>query len=85
MKVYVVGGDINYTNFIEGVELVDNLEDAQLVVFTGGADVSPSLYGCKKYPTTCCYAKRDKEEKITFDKINPKTQVCLGICRGLIN
>ena len=34
MKIYVVGGDDNYVNFIENVQLVDKLEDAQLVVFT---------------------------------------------------
>ena len=36
MKIYVVGGADNYVNFIEYVQLVDKLVDAQLVVFTGG-------------------------------------------------
>lgn len=47
MKIYVVGGADNYVNFIENVQLVEKLEDAQLVVFTGGEDVTPSLYGWK--------------------------------------
>lgn len=82
MKIYVVGGADNYVNFIENVQLVDKLEDAQLVVFTGGEDVTPSLYGCKKHRTTYSNLKRDQAEQAIFNKIDPKKQVCLGICRG---
>ena len=82
MKVYVVGGANNYVNFIENAELVDKLEDAQLVVFTGGEDVSPSLYGCRKHPKTYNNPKRDREEQSIFKKINPHKQVVYGCCRG---
>lgn len=82
MKIYVVGGNLHYANFIENAEIVSNLEDAQLIIFTGGEDVSPSMYNCKKHPKTYCNPARDKKEKSIFDKINPKTQVCVGICRG---
>lgn len=82
MKVFVVGGATNYANFLENVSLVDKLEDADVVLFTGGEDVDPSLYGCKKESYTSSNLKRDLAEKAVFEKINPKTQVCLGICRG---
>lgn len=82
MKVYVVGGDTNYVNFIKDVEIVNRLQDAQLVVFTGGEDVTPSFYGCKKHRTTFNCLSRDQEEKDIFDKIDPKKQVCYGSCRG---
>ena len=82
MKIYVVGGANNYVNFIENAELVDKLEDAQLVVFIGGEDVTPSLYGCRRHPTTYNNTKRDEKEKSIFEKINPKTQVVYGCCRG---
>lgn len=82
MKIYVVGGADNYVNFIENVQLTNKLEDAQLVVFTGGEDVTPSLYGCKKHRTTYSNLKRDQDEQTIFSKIDPKKQVCLGICRG---
>lgn len=85
MKIYVVGGADNYVNFIENVQLTNKLEDAQLVVFTGGEDVTPSLYGCKKHKTTYSNLKRDQDEQAIFNKIDPKKQVCLGICRGLRN
>lgn len=82
MKVYVVGGANNYVNFIEDVQLVDKVEDAQLVVFTGGEDVTPSLYGCKKHSKTHCNIKRDRYEQEIFNKIDPNKQVCYGSCRG---
>ena len=82
MKIYVVGGADNYVNFIENVQLVDKLEDAQLVVFTGGEDITPSLYGCKKHRTTYSNLRRDLEERDIFNKIDSRKQVCLGICRG---
>lgn len=85
MKVYVVGGDINYVNFIKDVEIVYELDKAQLVVFTGGEDVTPSFYGCEKHHTTYNNIERDQFEKEIFDKIDPNKQVCLGICRGLRN
>ena len=48
MKVFVVGGAINYANFLEDAVLVDELKDADVVLFTGGEDVDPSMYKCKK-------------------------------------
>ena len=82
MKVYVVGGANNYVNFIENAELVDKLEDAQLVVFTGGEDVTPSLYGCKRHPKTYNNPERDKKEQAIFKRIDPEKQIVYGCCRG---
>lgn len=55
-------------------------EDIDLVVFTGGADVSPRLYNEQKGKYTNINEKRDKIEKDYFNafKYIPK----LGICRG---
>lgn len=81
MKIFVVGGATHYANFIKDAELVDNVEAADVVLFTGGEDVSPILYGCQKHRTTFNNPNRDGEEKKIFKKIKP-TQLCLGICRG---
>lgn len=59
----------------------DNLEEADIVLFTGGEDVDPSLYGCEKHPTTHSNIQRDLEEKAVFEKVR-KDQLCIGICRG---
>ena len=81
IKVFVVGSATGYANFIENKKLVDNINDADIVLFTGGEDVDPSYYGCKKHPTTSYNTKRDKEEKEIFDKI-PADKLVVGICRG---
>lgn len=80
-KVFVVGEATHYADFIVGAELVDDLEEADIVVFTGGEDVDPSLYGEDKHETTWSNIKRDLEEKAIFEKIRPN-QLVIGICRG---
>lgn len=82
MKVFVVGEAVNYANFLEDVSLVSNIEDANVILFTGGEDVDPSLYNCKKLPQTYSNINRDLREKQIFELVKP-FQVCLGICRGL--
>lgn len=80
-KVYVVGEQKHYANFLEDFELVNDIKDAQIVIFTGGEDVDPALYGCKKHPTTYSNPERDKYEAEMFKQIRPD-QFVTGICRG---
>lgn len=80
-KIFVVGLAKQYSNWIKDHILVDNLEDADIVIFTGGEDVDPSLYDCEKHYSTMSNIKRDLEEKEIFEKIHPD-QFCIGICRG---
>jgi gamma-glutamyl-gamma-aminobutyrate hydrolase PuuD len=61
--------------------LVDKVEDADIVLFTGGEDVDPSLYDCEKHSTTHSNIRRDLREKAIFEKVRPD-QACIGICRG---
>lgn len=81
-KVYVVGPTKSYAKWIDDHKLVDNIEDADIVMFTGGEDVDPSLYGCAKHRSTYSNLQRDLEEKAIFEKVR-KDQLCIGICRGL--
>ena len=80
-KVYVVGPAVHYANFLFNFELVRNIKDADIVIFTGGEDVDPALYGCKKHPTTYCNRARDDAEMKIFKEIRPD-QLAIGICRG---
>lgn len=86
IKIYVVGRNTNYINFfIKGsVELVHKLENAEIVLFTGGEDVHPSLYNCAVHPTTGSNIYRDKEELDIYNKAIklPNIKLLLGICRG---
>lgn len=83
IKVYVVGSAKYYADFISDIELTDNLEEAKIVLFTGGEDVDPSLYGKQKHRTTHSNLERDLYEKEIFEKMR-KSQIAVGICRGLI-
>jgi gamma-glutamyl-gamma-aminobutyrate hydrolase PuuD len=80
-KVYVVGTAVNYADFIKDVELTNTLSEADIVLFTGGEDVNPELYGAKAYCTTFFNAARDTKEMEVFNNIS-KTQLAVGICRG---
>lgn len=81
IKIYVVGRDTYYTSWINNCEVVENLENANVVLFTGGEDIDPSLYGKEKHPSTSSNLSRDLKEKEIFEKIK-LNQLALGICRG---
>lgn len=81
IKVYVVGDATEYVNFINNAVICKKLSDAQIVLFTGGEDVSPSLYGCTPHSTTHSNLQRDLREKEIFEKVSPN-QLCVGVCRG---
>ena len=81
MKVYVVGYGRHYPCWIKDYELVDNLKNADIVYFTGGEDVTPELYGCKKHHTTMNNIFRDNEERRIFEQIESH-QIAIGTCRG---
>lgn len=80
-KIFVVGPAKLYAKWINNYELTDNLEEADIVMFTGGEDVDPSLYDCKRHPSTYSNIARDLEEKAVFEKVK-SNQLCLGVCRG---
>ena len=80
MKIYVIGPK-NYANWIEGV-MVNSIRESDLVLFTGGEDVDPSLYKEKKHPTTSSNLTRDIYETGLFKKALFLNKKMLGICRG---
>lgn len=90
-KILVLGG-VEYFIPFENHGLVyapkkalasmDEIENADLIVFTGGADVSPSLYKDSTYLFTKSNLLRDREEATIFD-IAVKMKIPMaGICRG---
>lgn len=80
-KVYVVGPQQHYASFITNCTLVDNIKEADIVIFTGGEDVDPSLYNETPYSNTYSNLERDLKEMKEFKKCTPK-QLVVGICRG---
>jgi len=80
-KIYTVGGDVGYANWMEG-QLVRNMEEASIVLFTGGEDVLPDLYGKKAHRTTSYNRRRDAEEVVAFRQAQEMGKAMIGICRG---
>lgn len=85
-SVYIVGGSSQISNMFrdKGFHIVhgDAHKKPDIVVFTGGEDVSPRLYGENPLPKTYFSTSRDeKEERIWNHYKNPDV-FKVGICRG---
>lgn len=82
IKVYHSGGYFYPgTTFIKDSVLVPNIQDADIIILPGGADINPAIYGKKPHPTTHFYEMRDEREINDFKQVR-EDQVVLGICRG---
>lgn len=85
-KVWIVGNvtsGMYATMFKErGWEVVSNIDDADLIQFTGGEDVSPSLYNELRHPRTGCNPIRDNNEKEIYNWGLANGIPMTGICRG---
>lgn len=83
LKVFVVGGSLGYANWItDEVNLVNSVDDADLVLLTGGEDVNPKYYNEKPHPTTH-FTQRDVEEFKIINESKSKQKPLYGTCRGL--
>lgn len=82
-KVYVVGGGYAYERMFKqaGYALAASMQEADLLCFTGGADVSPELYG-EENVGSYCSPERDKYEEQVFDWAYAHDVPMVGICRG---
>ena len=58
-------------------------KDIDVVLFDGGADVHPILYGGKYHKSISSNIRRDWNEKIIFDFYKDLPTVFAGICRGI--
>lgn len=65
-----------------GWEVVVDVEDADLLVFTGGEDVSPELYGEYCHATVFPSYYRDQDEMAVFKYAKELGVPMAGICRG---
>lgn len=83
-KVFIINGSSQYNALFNdlGFSLTSNLKEADLVCFTGGADVSPELYGAAEHALTMTHKARDVQEKLVFDNARELGIPMVGICRG---
>jgi len=84
LRVLVVGGGFLYCQMFyqAGFLGARNVEDADIICFTGGEDVDPSLYGEKPLPETFCNPDRDAAESIIYSEAVLLKKPMVGICRG---
>ena len=81
-KVHVVGQDylIHKMFSAAGYEMVETVNEADTLVFTGGADVPPEMYGEKNVAASCNPAREIREKKVYDKWVGVKNMI--GICRG---
>lgn len=65
-----------------GCQKADNVDDADLVVFSGGSDVDPILYDEPPHHSTYYDVNRDAKDVDLFLHCQEKGIPMLGICRG---
>lgn len=71
---------MEFTNNIRDLE--DDADEIALIVFTGGSDVSPDLYGQDRHPRTSSNGSRDLEEAEVYRIGRENNIPMVGICRG---
>ena len=87
LDVFVVGDDTEQRAFAEmfiraGCRKAESIETADLVVFTGGADVNPALYGQTAHSLTRFHDKRDEEDMKVWQECFLRGIPTFGVCRG---
>jgi len=82
LKPFEVWGDVTLIFDAESITNYSCLLHADLVVFTGGEDVDPTIYGEEVLPTTQCNPARDTAEIAVFEYCVSHHIPMAGICRG---
>ena len=83
-SVFIINGGHDYANMFlkEGWELAINMAEADLVLFTGGEDVTPEIYGERQHPKTWPNPNRDRHETKLYKEALELGIPMAGICRG---
>lgn len=85
-KVFIVGP--NFFHYFQemytgrGYEIVSSIEEADIVQFTGGEDISPALYGEYEHPSSGPSLRRDEKEIEAYKEARRLGKFCAGVCRG---
>lgn len=81
-KIFVAdNGNNGYANWCQGT-IVHTMEEADLVVFVGGADIDPRIYGENTHATTYSNYAHDLREIAEFKKAVSLNKPMMGTCRG---
>lgn len=86
LKLYASSGYASYLSPLINHNVgkrTDRIEEADLVLFAGGEDISPKLYGEQPGRYTYFNPKRDREEIKDFSFCIKNNIPMIGICRGM--
>ena len=86
-KAFVVNGAAFQSNIIHLLASCDfkkaeSIDEADVVVFGGGSDIDPSLYGEEKHSSTFFIKEKDEAWVKDYEEAVSKNKVMFGICRG---
>jgi putative glutamine amidotransferase len=83
-RVYIVGGGYSENGLFKeyGYAITNKIEEADLAVFTGGADINPAIYGDAVHPQTYFHEYRDSKELEAYELLREQQTPMVGICRG---
>lgn len=82
LKVYVVGGG-NDGHYIDNAIHTRNFDEADIVMFRGGADINPKIYGQMPNRHTSYWSdERDNLEINFYHRAQEQKKLCIGNCRG---
>lgn len=87
IKIYCTGATLGADTLVDfalnrDTVRVDNVANADLVVFPGGADISPELYRQKQILGTHTSTYQDAEEVNAWKVARETGKKMIGICRG---
>lgn len=87
MEVYIAGDKTEERAFAQWLvrsycSKASEPDEADLVIFTGGPDVNPALYGEKPHKETRWSDQRDKEDIHLWNHCVANGIPMLGVCRG---
>jgi gamma-glutamyl-gamma-aminobutyrate hydrolase PuuD len=85
-KVFVTNGAF-YSQIVSlmaacGMQKAATVKEADIVVFSGGADVNPALYGQRPLRESSWHVERDDEEVAVYVEATERNKILFGICRG---
>jgi putative glutamine amidotransferase len=79
--VHVTGGRaVLITPDDPDADILDRIDG---IIFSGGSDVDPDLYGEAPHPTTSVRPERDKAEMLLLRAALERDLPVLGVCRGM--
>lgn len=86
MKVFIVGNQYHHyfqeMYLSRGHKIAATIAEADVVQFTGGEDIAPSLYGEHTHDYTGPNTARDRLELAAYEEAQKLGKFCAGVCRG---